>query len=265
MRKSKILVLSIVLLLGVGLLAGCTGDDGGQAGEQPKDKAEKLVVGVDTSFVPFEFRNEETGNYEGFDIDMWAEIAKRLEVDYELSPMDFNALIPSLQTDKIDAAIAGMTIKPERREKVDFSMPYYDSGLLIMVRADNSDIQGKEDLKGKVVGTKTGATSYDFVASIDGVKKNTPFPNITDAYMALRNGNVDAAVHDAPNVKYYIKTAGDGEVKTVGKLMEGQSYGIAFPKGSELTAQVDEALQAMKDDGTYNDIYEKWFGKQPEK
>jgi len=263
----KIFVLTVVMLLTLGLVVGCGGGEQANTDNGGQDNAseEKVyVAGVDTSFVPFEYRDEDSGEYVGFDIDMLAEIAKRAGIKYELKPMDFKALIPSLVTEKIDIAIAGMTIKPKRAEKVDFSIPYYDSGMLIMVREENTDIKSVEDLKGKVVGTKTGATSYDFIESIEGVKQNKPFPNITDAYMTLEQGGVDAAVHDAPNVLYYIKTKGEGSVKSVGKIMDGQQYGIAFPKGSELRDVVDEELQGMMDDGTYDAIYEKWFGKKPE-
>ena len=262
MSLRKIFVLAVVMLLTVGLIAGCGG--GEQANTENGNQEEKVyIAGVDTSFVPFEYRDEDSGEYVGFDIDMLAEIAERAGFKYELKPMDFKAIIPSLVTEKIDIAIAGMTITEERKLEVDFSIPYYDSGMLVMVSADNEDINSSEDLVGKVVGTKTGATSYNFVEGIEGVKENKPFPNITDAYMDLRQGGVEAVVHDAPNVLYYIQTNGEGAVKAVGNIEDGQQYGIGFPQGSELRDVVDAELQGMIDDGTYDQIYEKWFGSRP--
>ncbi len=93
--------------------------------------AKDLVVATDTAFVPFEFKQGD--RYVGFDIDLWDAIAKDMGVTYKLQPMDFNGIIPGLQTHQVDVGIAGITIKDERRRAVDFSDPYYDSGLLLIV------------------------------------------------------------------------------------------------------------------------------------
>ncbi|WP_313349754.1 glutamine ABC transporter substrate-binding protein GlnH [Paracoccus sp. (in: a-proteobacteria)] len=224
--------------------------------------AKDLVVATDTAFVPFEFKEGDT--YVGFDIDMWDTIAKDLGVTYELRPMDFSGIIPALQTGQVDVALAGITIKPERQQAIDFSDGYYDSGLMLMVPTD-SDITGPEDLRGKTLAVKTGTSSSDYAE--ENFKDTTlrKFPNIDNAYLELRTGGVEAAMHDTPNVLYYVKTAGNGQVKTVGEQMMGHEYGIGFPKGSELTAKVNEALAKMKEDGRYDAIYEKWFGTKPAK
>lgn len=255
----KLGIFCLLMLLMVTLVA-C---GGGGEGEEASENTEKLMVGVDASFVPFEYLNQETGEYEGFDIDMWAEIAEELGLEYELQPMDFNGLIPALQSGSIDAAIAGMTIKEERKEKVDFSVPYYDAGLLVLVTADEEEIQGVEDLAGKKVATKTGTTSYDYSQTIEGVAEVIPFPNIDGAYMELENKGADAVVFDSPNVLYYANNKGKGKVKPVGDILQAQQYGIAFPKGSELVGDVNEVLNKMFEDGRYAEIYKKWFGVEP--
>ncbi|QRZ12845.1 glutamine ABC transporter substrate-binding protein GlnH [Paracoccus methylovorus] len=222
--------------------------------------ADDLVVATDTAFVPFEFKDGDT--YVGFDIDMWDAIAKELGVSYELRPMDFAGIIPALQTGQVDLALAGITIKPERQEAIDFSDGYYDSGLMLMVPAD-SQITGPADLAGKTLAVKTGTSSSDYAE--ENFKETTlrKFPNIDNAYLELRTDGVDAAMHDTPNVLYYIKEAGNGQVKAVGDQMMGHEYGIGFPKGSELTEKVNSALAKMKEDGRYDAIYEKWFGTKP--
>jgi glutamine transport system substrate-binding protein len=222
--------------------------------------AEKLLVAVDTAFVPFEF--EQDGQYQGFDIDLWKAIADRLGVDYELQPMDFNGIIPALQTGNVDVALAAISVTSKREKVIDYSYPYYDSGVLLMVPSDNTDVHGPGDLSDKVVAVKQGTAAADFIQSLD-TKKLVKFPNIGDAYLALRTGRVDVAAHDTPNVLYYIKTAGDGDVKAVGSSMDAQSYGIGFPQGSELRDRVNVALLHMMEDGTHAAIYEKWFGKSP--
>ncbi|MDQ7774681.1 MAG: glutamine ABC transporter substrate-binding protein GlnH [Paracoccus aminovorans] len=224
--------------------------------------ADDLVVATDTAFVPFEFKEGDT--YVGFDIDMWDAIAKEIGVTYELRPMDFAGIIPALQTGQVDVALAGITIKPERQQAIDFSDGYYDSGLMLMV-PENSEIKGPDDLKGKTLAVKTGTSSSDYAEQNFKETELRKFPNIDNAYLELRAGGVDAAMHDTPNVLYYIAKAGNGQVKTVGEQMMGHQYGIGFPKGSELTAKVNEALAKMKADGRYDAIYEKWFGTKPPK
>lgn len=227
--------------------------------------AEPLRVATDPSFVPFEMLDQETGEMIGFDMEIIAEVAKRAGFEYDLNTMDFNGIIPALQTGNIDIAIAGITITEEREEIVDFSDPYYDSGLRILKRAGDDSISEIGDLDGKKVGTKIGSTSYDYlVKNLDDNDGVTPYPGSSDMYMALMQGSVDAAFYDAPNVGYFARTRGEGRVETVGPLYEGQQYGIALKNGSEWVDDVNEALAAMKEDGTYETIYEKWFGSMPD-
>jgi glutamine transport system substrate-binding protein len=223
-------------------------------------RAADLIVATDTAFVPFEFK--EGDKYVGFDIDMWDAIAKEIGVTYTLQPMDFNGIIPALQTKQVDVALAGITIKDERKKVIDFSDGYYDSGFLLMVPAD-SDITSEDDLKGKTLAVKTGTSATDYAKENFTETELRQFPNIDNAYLELQTGRVDAAMHDTPNVLYYIATAGGGKVKAVGQQMMAHEYGIGFPKGSDLVTKVNAALANMKADGRYNAIYKKWFGTEP--
>lgn len=226
--------------------------------------AETLRVVTDPSFVPFEMMDQETGEMVGFDMDIISEVAERAGFDYNLRTMDFNGIIPALQTGNVDIAIAGITITEERGKIVDFSDPYYDSGLRILVR-EGSDIEELSDLEGKKIGTKIGSTSYDFLmANLDADHGVTPYPGSSDMYMALMSRAIDAVFYDAPNVGYFARTKGEGRVSTVGPLYEGQQYGIALIKGSNWVDDVNAALASMKEDGTYKAIYETWFGEMPE-
>ncbi|MBB3190071.1 transporter substrate-binding domain-containing protein [Halomonas cerina] len=219
-----------------------------------------LEVVTDPSFVPFEMMDTETGEMVGFDMDILEEVAQRAGFEYNLRTMDFNGIIPAVQTGNVDVAIAGITITEEREKIVDFSDPYYDSGLRLLVTANEDDIQELDDLEGKKVATKIGSTSYDFLQKNLESADITPYPGTSDMYMALLGGSVDAAFYDAPNVGYFSQTKGQGRVKVVGPLYEGQQYGIAFAEGSDWVEPVNEALAAMKEDGTYDEIHAKWFG-----
>ncbi len=227
--------------------------------------AETLRVVTDPSFVPFEMMDQETGEMIGFDMEIIAEVAKRAGFDYKLQTMDFNGIIPALQTGNVDIAIAGITITEERGKIVDFSDPYYDSGLRILVREDNDDVTDLADLEGKKIGTKIGSTSYDFLMkNLDKNDGVTPYPGSSDMYMALMSRSMDAVLYDSPNVGYFARTKGEGKVKTIGPLYEGQQYGIALRKGNEWIDKVNEALGSIREDGTYKTIYEKWFGPLPD-
>ena len=227
--------------------------------------AETLRVVTDPSFVPFEMMDQETGEMVGFDMEIIAEVAERAGFEYDLNTMDFNGIIPALQTGNVDIAIAGITITDERSQIVDFSDPYYDSGLRILVRNSDDAVEELDDLEGKKVGTKIGSTSYDYlVKNLEADDGVTPYPGSSDMYMALMSRSIDAVFYDAPNVGYFARTKGEGKVKTVGPLYEGQQYGIALKNGSEWVDDVNDALAAMKEDGTYKTIYEKWFGPMPE-
>lgn len=220
--------------------------------------AKTLIVGVDANFRPFEFKDDQ-GNFTGFDVQLWDAIAKDLGLDYKWQTMDFNGLIPALQSKSIDAAIAGITIKSSREEVVDFSYPYYDAGLVILVKADNKDIKTIGDLKGKKVATKLATTSVDFLKS-KGIKDIKLLPNTDNLFMELIIGGVDAVLFDSPPLMYYAKNQGKGKVKVVGPLYQGQSYGIAFPQGSSLREKVSITILKFKENGTYDALYKKWFG-----
>ena len=161
---------------------------GGAAFAQPQ---KPLVVACDTAFVPFEFKQGD--KYVGFDIDLWDAIAKDMGVSYKLQPMDFNGIIPGLQTKNIDAALAGITIKEERQKVVDFSDPYYESGISILTTTKNAaTIKTVKDLADKDVAVKTGTVGVDFLKKEQPLAKLKLFPNIDNAFLDLATGRVAA-------------------------------------------------------------------------
>ena len=265
-RITSTAAIAATVLLAGGL-AGCSsgGDDGGDGGGDGGGLKDSYTVVTDTAFVPFEFQEEEGGEYVGFDIDIIKGIAERAGFEIQHENTNFDGIIPGLQTGTFDIAIAGMTITDERREAVDFTSPYYKSGLRIGVAEDDDSITSIDDLEGKTIATRLGSTSADYIENnIEGAKANT-YEQLDQAYLAVEGGGADAVLYDAPNVEYYILTAGEGKLKTVGELIEAQDYGIAVSQGNEeLVTAMNEALAEMIDDGTYSEIFEKWFGEEPE-
>ncbi|WP_144161369.1 glutamine ABC transporter substrate-binding protein GlnH [Paraburkholderia sp. BCC1885] len=223
---------------------------------------DEVVVGCNTSFLPFEFKQ---GNqYVGFDIDLWTEIARGLGIKWRLQPMDFSGLIPALETRNVDVVLAGLYIRDERKKVIDFSDPYYQSGYSAVVRVDTRGLNTAADLQGKSVGAETGTATVDYLEhSLKNVDIHQ-YPNIVNALLELQTGRVDAVVHDTPNLLYYANTEGKGKVRLIEPPLEnGYAYGIGFQKGSKLVAPVDAELARMKADGRYKQIYRKWFGKDP--
>ncbi|WP_181347483.1 glutamine ABC transporter substrate-binding protein [Thalassobacillus sp. CUG 92003] len=253
------------------LLAACGSSDdegsgdtnGSDGGDGDSENSEAYTVATDNNFVPFEFLNEDTGEMEGFDMDLIRAIADEAGFEVNIESMKFDGVVTGMQSSRYDIGIAGMTITDERAETIDFSDPYYDAGLILAVQADEEEIQSEDDLAGKVVATRSGTTSETYLSENHPDAEVETFPGIVEAYMDLQAGRVDAVMYDVPNVQYYVNNDAKGELKTVGEVLQGEQYGIAFPKGSELVEDVNEALATLKENGTYDDIYEEWFGERP--
>lgn len=260
------MLLSMIMLVALSLLlVGCgSSNDKDTAAKDSSDKASssgdsstKILVGADTTFPPFE--TETNGEVTGFDIDMIKAIAKEEGLEVETKTMPFDGLIPSLTTNSIDAAVAGITIKTSRMESVDFSNAYYKSGLSILVKND-SKIKSVDDLKGHLVATKKATSSVDYLKD-HGIKDSDikQFKNIDEAYQTLETGGVDAVLFDNPvNASF---TSEHKDVKVVGGLLTGEYYGIAVSKKKpELLDKINDGLAKIKEDGTYDKLFKKYFG-----
>ncbi|WP_031515565.1 basic amino acid ABC transporter substrate-binding protein [Desulfofalx alkaliphila] len=267
----KLLRLGLVLVTVMALMMAAVGCGGGDkpADEKAGDDAGKqaLKVAFEPTFAPFELTNE-AGEYVGFDIDLIKAIAEVQGLEVELQSLGFDGLIPALQVGQVDVVISGMTITEKRAEQVNFSIPYYESGLVIAVRSDNDSIEKPEDLAGKTIAAQigtTGAMAAEEFAEEYGATVRTF--NTTDlVFMELTNGGVDAVINDLPVTQEYLDKRADGRLKIVGDVLEGEDYfGIAVAKdNTELLETINEGLLKLKENGTYAEIYKKWFyGYEP--
>ncbi len=188
-----------------------------------------LRVGSSVDFAPFEFQDVDGKEYEGFDMELIRAIGKEMGYKVEVQNISFDGLIPSLEADNIDAIITGMSITDERKEKVLFSQPYYQSGLTIVVKKDNSSVKSFKDLEGKKIAVQigtTGATEAKKIANAE-VKE---FNSSADTFMELKAGGVDAVVNDRPVNDYYIVKSGETGAITLDDLLTAEDYGIAMSK-----------------------------------
>lgn len=218
-----------------------------------------LKVGVETIFAPFEFQDEK-GNYTGFDVELVQLMGKTAGYKVEIVGMGFDALIPAVQTHIIDMAAAGMTITEERKKVIDFTDPYYDSGLVIMVPAQCKDIKSYDDLQGKRLGCQIGTTG-EMKCRAANAKQVVAFNTQAEAAMELMNGGVDAIINDAPVVEYFLAQGYAKKCKIVGSKMEAEQYGCAIAKDNkDLLDTMNKSLAVMRANGSYDKLYQKWFG-----
>lgn len=150
-------------------LMGTLGCGGSQtAGNKPAEKKE-LIVGTEPSFAPFEFPDKKSGEITGFDMELIKAMGKKAGfAKVTVKGMGFDALIPALDAGNIDVAIAGMSITDARKQKVNFTDPYYESGLATLVRKDNTTIKSLNDLKGKTIAVQLGTTGAEAAGKIEG-------------------------------------------------------------------------------------------------
>ena len=248
----KIFLVIMMLFVAMGLLAGC-------GNKKPTERV--LRFGTEPTFAPFEFQKEGSKEYTGFDMDLARAIGKKIGAKVDIVSMGFDGLIPALNAGNLDAIAAGMSITPERSKIVEFSVPYYQSGLAVMVKKDNNTIKGMEDLKGKKIAVQigtTGAMEAHKISKTEVVEFNTN----TEAALELKNGGVDAVINDLPVVAYFLHQGGGSDyAKIVGKTVSAENYGIAVKKGNKkLAEEINKAIADLKKDGEYAEIYKKWFG-----
>ena len=260
MKKLFVFIMAAITAVAM-LTTGCGG--GEKKAEAPKEKV--MRVACEPTFAPFEFQKEGSKEFDGFDMDLIRAVGKQAGYKVQISNMGFDALIPALQAGNIDVAVSGMTITDERKKAVDFSDPYYTSGLIVLVNKDNTTVKSINDLKGKKIAVQIGTTGEKKGRSVEGAKV-TAFNANTEAIMELKNKGVDAVINDAPVVGYYLAQGGDKHAMTVGEIMEAEQYGMAVKKGNkQLLADLNKGLAELKKNGEYDKLYKKWFGEAAKK
>lgn len=220
-------------------------------------------VGTDATYAPFGFKEKNTGKLDGFDIDIITAIAKEDGAEVDIQNLNFDALLPALQSNTLDIAISDMTISEERAKSVDFSNPYYIAGSGLVVNTDNTNITSFKDLEGKRIGVSIGSTGAEIAGKIPNADVRQ-FNLIIDAFLELQNRGVDVVINDTPVNEFYVANKGRGIAKVVGEDYDAAPLGIAVKKGNtELLDKINSGLAKIKENGKYREIYKKWFGKEP--
>lgn len=252
LKIGSVALLAILMCLSV---VGCGSTDSDTA------NGKVYTVATDTTFAPFEFEDSE-GQRVGIDIELLDAISKDQGFEYELSALGFDAAVTALEAGQVDAVMAGMSITEERKEKFDFSEPYFESGVVCAV-LDTSSIDSYEGLRGQNVAVKTGTEGAMYADSIKDTYgfTVTTFPDSANMYEDVKAGNSVACFEDYPVIGYAI-TQGQ-PFKMIGGLQEGSDYGLAVQKdnevGSELLEMFNAGLNNVRANGTYEEIVNKYI------
>lgn len=253
---------AVSLTAAVGLiavsLAGCGNADQDKTKDNNAtggvDRASKLVMATNASFPPFEYvvaNNGLVGQFDGIDVAIAMEIAADANKTLEVSDMDFNSIVSAVSAGKADMGIAGMTVKPDRLENVDFSDTYWVAMQTILVQGENADITNVQSLAGKSVGVITGYTGDSAIteANIAGIDIRR-YNKGVDAVADLKNKKLDAVVIDSPTAASFIQK--NPELKGIedDQFFEKEEYAICVKKGNaELLEQINKTIKRLKDSG----------------
>lgn len=261
MKRNK-LVLTVLAALSVTalLVGGCGSTEQKSNGSSSSDNKDKKVlrVGSETTFPPFEF--VEDGKYVGFDVEYADALAKEMGYDkMEFVSMGFDALVPALQSKQIDMVAAALVITPERKEKVLFSEPYYHSGLVMVVRKDDDSIQSDADLANKTIGAQVGTTGAFYGKEKPGTTVKE-MDTINQLFLELQNKGIDVIIIDKPTATYFVKQGSGKDFKITGNMVKANDIALAVNKDdAALQQKLNEAMKKLKDNGTYDKLYNKWL------
>ncbi len=236
------------------------------AADLPDLDGKSVIVVTENAYPPLQFVDPKSGKAIGWEYDAMAEIAKRLNIKIEYQNTSWDAMIPAVSEGQYQIGMTGITIKDDRKEKVDFSDPYMRSEMFMLVRGDEqrfSDSKSFAAIEDGLVGAQAGTTPF-YVAVynvLDGNEQNPRiklFETFGAQVQALKTGDVDVVLTDGTAGKGYVE-ASNGGLKLVGGPLGTEDFGFIFPKGSDLVAPINAAIASMKEDGTIEALNKKWF------
>lgn len=255
MKKfSKYLALAMAVVLCLSLLAGCTGGQKDGAADVKTVEKGKLIMSTNAAFPPYEMVDD-SGKYIGIDVEVATAIAKKLGLELVVMDVEFDAALLAVQNGQSDIAMAGITVKPEREEVMDFTN-FYAKGVQVVIVPEGSDIT-LDNLGDQLIGTQRGTTGYDYCSGDYGEDHVVAYDNGATAVQALVNGQVDCVVIDNEPAKAFV--AANAGLTILDTAYADEDYAIALAKGSELLDPINKALKELQDDGTVANIVGKYI------
>jgi len=269
----KKLSLLLLMLMGVFILAAC-----GNAGNEETNEGEttgtetnendllakvqengELLIGTEGTYPPFTF-HDESGKLTGFDVEIAEEVASRLGVEAKFMETQWDAMFAGLDSERFDMIANQVGIREDRLEKYDFSDPYITSAAVLVAHEDNEDVKGFEDIDG-LKSAQSLTSNYAEIAKSHGAEV-VSVDGFMQAIELLNSKRVDVTINDKLSVLDFKNQKPNAKVKIVAEAEDAAQSGLMFRKGNEsLVEAVNEALNEMIEDGTYESISDKWFGE----
>jgi polar amino acid transport system substrate-binding protein len=278
-RRTPFLGLLLALSL---LVAGC-GDSGGDdldAGsatdtDETTTTAEAadvedlvedgtLTVCSDIPYAPFEY--EEDGETKGIDVELMRAVAAKLGLEASFRDTDFDGIFAALKADSCDVIASSVSITDERKQENDFSDPYFEIQQSLLVRAgDEDEYKDFASLKGRTIGVQSETTGAAFATEEceEAGCEIKEFTGADELFTALKAEQIDGIVQDLPINSYNAETTGDTAVSATFEANEAEQYGFVIPKDKpKLRAEINAALEELREDGTYDEILEEYLGAE---
>ncbi len=262
MKQVKLLLCMLL----IALIAGCGTKQTTDVMEEAKKRG-YLIMGLDDTFAPMGFRNDKN-ELVGFDIDLASEVSKRLGIKFQMQPIDWSMKESELNNKTIDLIWNGYSITEARKEQVAFTKPYLSNRQVIVVLADSA-IQTKQDLAGKTVAVQKQSSALEAVLGdqnfADGLQGKAPieFDTNLEAFMDLEAKRVEAIVVDEVLADYVIKQRNEHGYRYLAEDFGTEDYGIGVRKQDEaLLEKIDAIMDELKADGTYDQIFDRWFARK---
>ena len=272
-KRTTSILLILVMTLGIFALAGCGGTDdnngddaadGETSGWAYIENNGELVVGLDDTFAPMGFRDE-NNELVGFDIDLANAVGEQLGVKITFRPIDWDAKEMELESKNVDCLWNGMSATEERQEKMSLTNKYLNNRIVVMSLGSDVNITSAEDLANYSIGTQVDSAALEVMQASDNwdafAENVNEFPTYDEALMALQGKRVDVIVVDEVLGEY--KNAQHGGTLFVCDFDFGDDfYAIGCRKGeTDVADKINEAIKALIDNGKAAEISEKWFGK----
>ena len=234
--------------------------------ELPDLEGREVVVVTENAYPPLQFVDPKSGKAVGWEYDAMAEIGKRLNIDVVYENISWDAMIAAVSEGQFDMGMTGITIREDRKEKVDFSDSYMVSQMMMIVAGDESRFDDDESFAANpdlLAGAQPGTTPfyvtiYDILDGDEANPRVIQFETFGAALQALRTGDVDLVLSDSTAANGYV-SASEGKLKIVGEPLGTEEFGFIFPKGSDLVGPMNAAIAEMHADGTLEALNTKWF------
>ncbi|MGG1661569.1 transporter substrate-binding domain-containing protein [Brevibacillus sp. NRS-1366] len=267
-KQMSFFSMALSSLLAVAVIAGCgTGNQSGAGQGQATPStggAKTLTMATSADFKPYEYHDLTSGKDEivGFDVDIAKYIGKELGYEVQINDMNFDGLVPALQTNRADFVMAGMTPTPDRQKNVDFSVIYHDARNTIVSKKD-SNLTKPEQLAGKKVAVQLGSTqettAKELAKTVQGLQI-TSLNKLGEIVEEVKTGRVDAAIIEDHVAKGFVES-NEGLQLTAIETAEAQGTAIAFPKGSVHVEEFNKVIKKMQENGEMDKLIQKWFGQ----